>query len=116
MNHSPMQQPQSPEDILKQLIDACDCSSQRFLGQEIDAKAALTELMPDIRSRNWQRARNSIDCKRDRLIGQIEQQINTPVEIKEHHKNVIRWQAKAFKWLIDGLELEQQRCILFEKA
>ncbi len=101
---------------MKLLISACDSSSQMFPGQEIDAKATLTELMPDIRSRNWQRARNSIDLKRDRLIGQIEQQINTPVEVKEHHKNVIRWQAKALKCLIDGMELRRKHFVLFGKA
>lgn len=79
-------------------------------------KATLTELMPDVKSRNWQRARNSIDINRDILIWQIEQQSGVPVEVKEHQKEGVRWQAQAFKWLIDGMALEQQHCILFGKA
>lgn len=116
MNHGPMNQPQSPEDILNQLIKACDFFSQMFPGQCFGLKSALTELMPDIRSRNWQRARNSIDLNRDIMIWQIEQQSEAPVEVKEHQIEGVRWQAQAFKWLIDGMELEHKRCILLGKA
>lgn len=101
---------------MKQLIRACDFLPQMLPWQGFGVKATLTELMPDVKSRNWQRARNSIDLKRDRLIGQIEQQINTPVKVKEHHKNVIRWQAKALKCLIDGMELQHRMHILHGRA
>lgn len=111
-----MNAPQSPEDILKQLIGACDFLPQMLPWQCFGVKATLTELMPDVKSRNWQRARNSIDINRDILIWQIEQQSEVPVEVKEHQKEGVRWQAQSFKWLIDGMELEQQRCILFGKA
>lgn len=116
MNHTPMNVPQSPEDILKQLISACDFLPQMLPWQSFGVKATLTELMPDVKSRNWQRARNSIDLNRDILIWQIEQQSEVPVEVKEHQKEGVRWQAQAFKWLIDGMELEHRMHILHGRA
>ena len=116
MNHRPMNQPQSPEDILEQLILVCDCLPQMYPGQGINLKVTLTELMPDIKDRNWQRASNIIDIQRDSIIRQIEQQHETSLEVKEHQKEGVRWQAKVLKWMLDGMKLEQQRCILLGKA
>lgn len=116
MNHEPMNQPQSPEDMLKQLIGVCDFLSQMFPGQCFGLKSALTELIPNVTSRNWQRAVNDIDIKRDILIWQIEQQPKTPVEVKEHQKEGVRWQAQALKWLLKEMQLQHRMHILHDRA
>ena len=116
MNREPMNQPQSPENILEQLILVCDCLPQMYPGQGINLKGTLTELMPDIKDRNWQRASNIIDIQRDSIIRQIEQQHETPLEVKEHQKEYVRWQAKVLKWMLDGMELEHRMHILHGRA
>lgn len=98
MNRGPMNLPQSPEDMLKQLINACDFFSHWFPGQCFGLKAAITELIPDVKSRNWQRAINGIDIKRDILIWQLEQRTDVPGGIKEHQKEGIRGKL----WLSNG--------------
>lgn len=116
MNRGPMNLPQSPEDMLKQLINACDFFSHWFPGQCFGLKAAITELIPDVKSRNWQRAINGIDIKRDILIWQLEQRTDVPGGIKEHQKEGIRWQALALKWLLDEIQLQHRRFLLHGRA
>ena len=101
---------------MKQLISACDFLPQMLPWQGFGVKATLTELMPDVKSRNWQRARNSIDLNRDILIWQIEQQSEAPVEVKEHQKEGVRWQAQALKWLLNEMQLQHRMHILHGRA